>query len=104
MATTKKVWADFNGLFKDGAVLCLSHRDTSVDEDGNTVTLHPGLHLTAYMDDADENGNPDNLIASGIVEPSPEWLRCRGSKWILVIDEAGVRHESELRDASQSSN
>ena len=67
------------------------------------MTFYPGLHLTAYMEDADENGNPDNLIASGIVEPSPEWLRSHGSKWILIIDEAGVRHESELRNTPQSS-
>ena len=89
-----KVQADFNGLFSQ--VLCLSHSDTCVDADGNTVTLRAGMALTAYDEDVDENGNRDDLLASGIVEPSPEWLACRGSRWVLRIDEHGVRHESDL--------
>jgi len=99
----KRVWADFNGLFRSGKILCLSHKNTSIDEDGNTVKLHRGMHLTAFMEDEDGDGKRDDLIASGIVEASPEWLRCRGSKWILVIDENGVSHESELRNAAESS-
>jgi hypothetical protein len=39
----------------------------------------------------------DDLVASGVVVPSPEWLQCRGSKWVLRIDGGGVRNESELR-------
>jgi hypothetical protein len=51
---------------------------------------------TAYDEDVDEHGNRDDLIASGIVEPSPKALRHRGSKWILRIDQNGVRHQSDL--------
>jgi hypothetical protein len=89
-----RVWADFNGLF--GELLCLSHKDTSKDESGNLVTLCEGMRVTAFMEDSDEHGNNDNLIASGIVEPSPESLRCYGSRWVLRIDRHGVRHESEI--------
>lgn len=89
-----KVQADFNGLFSQ--VLCLSHRDTCVDSGGNTVPLHAGMSLTAFDEDVDENGNRDDLLASGIVEPSPQWLACRGSRWVLRIDKYGVRHESDL--------
>jgi hypothetical protein len=39
--------------------------------------------VTAFDLDADERGEPDNLIASGVVEPAPDWLRCRGSRWVL---------------------
>jgi len=97
MTESKKVrvWADFNGLF--GELLCLSHRDTCEDEDGNVVTLQTGMTLTAFMEDADEHGNRDDLIASGIVEASPESLRCLGSRWVLRIDRNGVRHESDLK-------
>lgn len=90
-----KVRADFNGLFDD--VLCLSHEDTCIDETGSVLSLREGLVLTAYDEDADEHGNRDDLIASGKVEPAPAWLWCNGSKWVLVIDENGVRHESDLQ-------
>ena len=90
-----RLCADFNGLFRGGSILCLSHKDTCLDESGNEVVLHAGMNVTVFDLD-EENGKPDNLIASGTVEPSPEWLQCRGSKWILKIDENGVRHESEL--------
>jgi hypothetical protein len=85
--------ADFNGLF--GNILCLSHEDICLDESGNAVVLHTGMNVTAFDLD-EEDGKPDNLIASGTVEPSPEWLKCRGSKWMLRIDGNGVRHESDL--------
>jgi hypothetical protein len=85
--------ADFNGLFGD--ILCLSHEDTCLDEEGHAVILRAGMNVTAFDLDS-EDGKPDNLLASGTVEPSPEWLQCRGSKWVLKIDENGVRHESDL--------
>lgn len=100
MTGDKRVWADFNGLFQDETVLCLSHGDTSTDETGATVILSRGLRVTAYMEDLDDAGNRDDLIASGVVEPAPEWLQSHGSKWILVIDKNGVRHESEIQKES----
>jgi len=92
---TMRLQADFNGLFGD--TLCLSHSDTCKDESGNSVELRAGMIVTAFDLDSDENGQPDNLIASGIVEPSPDWLACNGSKWALKIDAQGVRHESDLK-------
>lgn len=89
-----RVKADFNGLFED--VLCLSHSDHCLNEDGSPVLLSAGMTLTAFEPDADEEGNPDDLIATGVVEPSPDWLQCRGSRWILRIDENGVRHQSDI--------
>jgi hypothetical protein len=89
-----EVQADFNGLFSE--LLCISHGDSAPGKDGKPVLLRAGMKLTAYDDDIDDNGNPDDLIASGIVEPSPAWLRRDGSRWVLRIDEHGVRHRSEL--------
>ncbi len=89
-----KLRADFNRLFSD--VLCLSHSDVSVDERGKTVQLFPGMLVVAFDQDIDDDGRRDDLIASGVVERSPEWLACRGSKWILKIDSNGLRHESEI--------
>jgi hypothetical protein len=90
-----KVYADFNGLF--GTMLCLSHGDSCRDESGGEVQLRAGMTVTAFDIDEDERGVRDDLIATGIVQPSPDWLQCRGSRWVLMIDEHGVRHESDLR-------
>ena len=90
-----KVRADFNGLFGD--ILCLSHEDTCLDENGAVFHLREGLTITAYEEDADEQGNRDDLLAHGKVESAPAWLQSHGSKWVLRIDESGVIHESGLR-------
>jgi hypothetical protein len=78
----------------------LSHEDTCEDANGNLVTLKTGLILTAFEEDVDEHGKRDDLIASGIVERSPEWLQCNGSRWALKIDRNGVRHESDLQSST----
>lgn len=89
-----RLLADFNGYFGD--VLCLSHSNNCPTESGDTVALREGMIVTAYDDDLDEQGQRDNLIATGVVERSGESLRCRGSVWSLRIDDNGLRHESEL--------
>ncbi len=92
---SSRVRADFNGLF--GELLCLSHSATCIDETGAEVELRPGITLTAFDEDSDEHGQRDDLLATGTVEPSPDWLQCKGSKWVLRIDQHGVRHQSDLR-------
>ncbi len=81
------VRGDFNGLFGD--LLCLSHDDTVRVIDGGEIPLRAGMTLTAAEPD-EEDGEPLWLMATGTVEPSPEWLECRGSRWVLRIDERGV--------------
>ena len=76
-----RLQADFNGVFGD--ILCLSHGETCLDETGAEVRLQAGMLVTAFEEDSDENGARDDLIASGVVEPSPDWLRCNGSTWAL---------------------
>ena len=93
-ATTVRIRADFNGLF--GELLCISHGESSSDEHGRPVPLRPGMRLTAFNEDQDDEGNRDDLLASGTVEPEPDWLRCNGSRWVLKVDENGVRHQSDL--------
>ena len=88
-----KLRADFNGLFGD--LLCLSHGNTCQDEKGKDIELQAGMEVVAFDEDSNEHGEPDNLIARGTVERSPEWLQCRGSRWALRIDKHGVRHESD---------
>ena len=78
-------------------MLCLSHRETCVGEKGQDVVVNEGMKVTAFDEDVGDDGNPDNLIASGVVERPPEWLLCNGSRWVLRIDQNGVRHESDLQ-------
>jgi hypothetical protein len=95
-----RIRADFNGLFSE--LLCLSHTETCVGENGQDVVVHEGITVTAFDEDVGDDGSPDNLIATGIVERPPEWLRCNGSRWVLRIDQNGVRHESDLRQPNVS--
>lgn len=88
-----RLLADFNGLAGD--LLCLSHGELCEDELGNKVILRAGMQVTVFQEDLDHNNNRDDLLASGTVIPSPDWLACRGSVWALQIDERGVRHESD---------
>ncbi len=89
-----RLQADFNGLFGD--VLCLSHSETCRDETGAAIPVQAGLLATAFEEDSDRDGNPDELFATGTVQPAPDWLACKGSRWVLRIDANGVRHASDL--------
>lgn len=93
-----RLHADFNGYFGD--ILCLSHSDSCSTESGELVLLREGMVVTAYDEDFDENGQRDNLVATGVVERAPESLACQGSVWCLRIDENGLRHESDFPDES----
>lgn len=93
-----RVHADFNGLFSE--LLCLSHEETCRGEDGQPVIVREGMAVLAFDEDVDDDGKPDNLIASGTVERPPSWLQCNGSRWVLRIDQNGVRHESDLPQRS----
>ena len=92
--TPSRLRADFNGLF--GELLCLSHRDTCTDENGAEIRLREGMTVMAFDEDTDDAGQRDDLLASGVVERSPEWLACNGSRWVLRIDSRGVHHQSDL--------
>ena len=85
--------ADFNGIFGDH--LCLSHGDTVQVVAGGEMALRAGLILTAAEPDPNVDGQPDWLVATGVVEPSPDWLQCNGSRWVLRFDADGVYHLSE---------
>lgn len=66
-------------------------------EDGREATVHEGMTVTVFDEDLDEDGNRDDLTATGIVERPPDWLRCKGSRWVLRVDSNGVRHDSDFR-------
>jgi hypothetical protein len=90
---------DFNGLF--GQLLCLSHQDYGLGESGRRVSLQEGMIVQAWDDDTDDNGAPDDILATGVVERPPARLRHKGSRWVLRIDARGVYHQSDARAAEQ---
>jgi hypothetical protein len=61
------------------------------------VKLSEGMVVTAFDLDADDQGRPDRILVTGVVERSPEYAKCRGSVWCLRVDIAGVQWESELK-------
>jgi len=55
------------------------------------------MEVTLYMDDSDEHGIPDNLIAAGVVEANLSSGWTAHVKWCCRINADGIRHQAELR-------
>ena len=89
-----KFYIDFNEMI-DCDVVLLSKTDFKKDVDEKTIELKEGMNITVIMEDLDEFGKRDNLIAQGTVEEnnSDAFQTC---KWNIRIDKNGIRHESEL--------
>lgn len=93
-----ELYGDFNGLWTaedGGTLLCLSHKETLMKFDGEEIDAEEGTVAVAREQDADENGQRDDLLAQGTILRSPDWLQCRGSKWCLKIDDRGIYHQSD---------
>ena len=92
MSDSLYIRADFNGILEPG-LLCLAHDEATEDAKGCMVLLREGMEVSAFDDDSDDEGAPCWLVASGVVERSPDYAQCRGSKWSLRIDGRGIRSE-----------
>ena len=84
-----RIYADFQNL-DDSNRIRLTCVGTIADLDRNGVTLHSGLELTLYTDDADDQGNPDELLIDGLVDYS-ESEKC----WVAEVDWSALRHASD---------
>ena len=93
-----KISTDFNG-FLAVDLLCLAHCETPTDHSGALVELSAGMYAIAFEEDADSEGNPEFLVASGLVERSPEQASHNGSVWSLRVDSRGVRYLATLEGA-----
>jgi hypothetical protein len=84
-----RVYADFQNL--DAANrLRLTCAGTLQDLVQHGLQLHEGLVLTFYSDDADDQGQPDELRVEGVVHYDPA-----GHCWVATIDWAAIHHASE---------
>jgi len=59
------------------------------------IEPHPGLRLTFYSDDADDEGRPSNLVYEGVVGLDEECGR-----WYAVVDWESFRYEPRDKAAS----
>src|SRR5215813_4658459 len=84
-----KVEADFQNL-DDANRLRLTCAGTLHDLARQGIQLQEGLVLTFYSDDADDQGQPDELRAEGVVHYDTD-EQC----WVATIDWAAIRHASE---------
>lgn len=94
--TLPRAYADFHNL-DDVNRLRLTCAGTAEDLARQRIDLHEGQVLTLYMDDADEEGRPDELRADGIIHYDSV-DRC----WVAVIDWSAVRHASDDEAAATS--
>jgi hypothetical protein len=57
---------------------------------GLTLEKAVGMRFTFFMDDADENGNPDDIMFNGVVAHDPEY------GYLAIMDEDGVYWRSQV--------
>jgi len=91
-----RIYVDFNEMPTANEVL-LSQSDTKVDSSGRTIRFVEGMPVSVYMDDQNEHGSTDNLIAEGVARRNHHGGWTAAARWLLVISERGIRHESEER-------
>ncbi len=84
-----KVYADFHNL-DDSNRLRLTCVGTMDDLARWGIELREGLVLTFSMDDADDQGRPDELRAEGVVHYDED-----ACSWVASIDWFAIRHASD---------
>jgi hypothetical protein len=84
-----RVYADFQNL-DDENRLRLICAGTRRDLERQGIDLREGMTLTLYTDDANDKGQPDDLLAEGVVHYN-EVENC----WVAAIDWKALRHASE---------
>lgn len=92
-----KVYADFQNL-DDANRLRLTCAGTKEDLARQGIELREGLVLTFYMDDANNRGEPDELLSEGAVHYSEQ-----ERSWVALIDWSAVRHASDDQESGPPS-
>jgi hypothetical protein len=90
-----RVYADFQNL-DDSNRLRLTCTGTFEDLVRQRIELSEGLMLTFYMDDADDQGEPDELRAEGAVSYDQS-----AATWVASVDWSAVRHASDEAERSR---
>src|SRR5215472_9440831 len=94
-----RLYVDFNEMLAPDLVL-LSRHDAKPDANGEMVHLSEGLEVAIFSDDLDDQGQPDNLVAVGVIERNHDKGWSKAVKWCCRIGPEGIRHESDFRTNS----
>jgi hypothetical protein len=89
---TKRIYVDFLKADDEGRLI-LSCYGTLRDLAHFGIELKEGLVLTFYSDDADDAGNPDDLIVQGVVQHDET-----SNQWVAVIDWSAITHVSDYQE------
>ena len=77
--------------------VCL-HMMSRSRKGGEPTLLHEGMLIEVYDDDVDDDGNPDKLMAQGVVERNKSTGHHLSQvKWCCRIDHNGIQHESDRK-------
>jgi hypothetical protein len=93
--TRSTFYVDFNEMI-DERLVGLSSGDEKVSVSGVRISLRDGLAIDVYSDDIGDDGEPDNLVASGVVERNAATGWASNIKWCCRIDARGIRHASDV--------
>jgi hypothetical protein len=84
-----KLYADFQNL-DDNNRIRLTCAGTLADLSRQQIELAEGMAVTLYTDDADDAGQPDEMLADGVVRYHGE-EKC----WVAEVDWSALRHRSD---------
>jgi hypothetical protein len=93
-----RVYADFHNL-DDENRLRLTCAGTRRDLARHGIELQEGTRLTLYTDDEDDDGQPDELLAEGLVH----FNHAEGI-WVAAIDWSAIRHASDKKKSISATN
>ena len=91
-----KIYADFHNLDNDNRIR-LTAIGTQRDLQRLEIQLTDGMALTLYMDDADDDGNPDEIMIDSVAHYSSA-----DNCWVAIVDWATVYHASEHASRNSS--
>ncbi|BAM88767.1 conserved hypothetical protein [Bradyrhizobium oligotrophicum S58] len=94
-----RLYVDFNEMLAPDLVL-LSRHGAKRDANGEMIHLYEGLVVAIFSDDLDDQGQPDNLVAVGVVERNHDEGWSKHVKWCCRIGPEGIRHESDFKTNS----
>ena len=86
---TPRLYADFQNL-DDENRLRLTCVGTRRDLERQGLELREGMTVTLYTDDANDNGQRDELLADGVVH-----YDAAENCWVATIDWNAIRHKSD---------